>query len=123
MLPLLDRSIYMLVNDLHDRGLDREIAVLIWGEFGRTPKIAMKGRDHWPEASFAIFAGGGMRMGQVIGRTDVKGERPTNRPLGPKNVLGTIYHLLGIDPSQTVPDFNGRPQVLLDDCRPIDELL
>lgn len=123
MLPLMDRSIAMLVNDLHDRGLDREIAVVVWGEFGRTPKISQNGRDHWPDASFALFAGGGMRMGQVIGATDPKGERPIHRPLGPKNVLGTIYHLLGIDPTQAVPDFAGRPQILLDDGRPIDELL
>ncbi len=123
MLPLMDRSIYSLVNDLHDRGLDKEIAVVVWGEFGRTPKISQNGRDHWPDASFALFAGGGMQMGQVIGATDGKGERPVSRSLGPKNVLGTIYHLLGIDPSQTVPDFAGRPQILLDDCRPIDGLV
>jgi hypothetical protein len=123
MLPLMDRSISMLVSDLYDRGLDKEVAVLVWGEFGRTPKISQNGRDHWPETSFALFAGGGMKTGQIIGQTDPKGERPVTRQLGPKNVLGTIYHLLGIDPEQKVPDFSGRPQYLLDDGKPIAELV
>jgi Protein of unknown function (DUF1501) len=121
-LPLLDRSIHALINDLHDRGLDKEVAVLVWGEFGRTPKISQAGRDHWPEASFALF-GGAVKTGQVIGETDSRGERPRTRPLGPQNVIGTLYHLLGIDPKQTVPDFNGRPQYLLEDGDPIEELV
>src|SRR5438477_113247 len=62
-LPLLDRSIHALVTDLHQRGLDKEVLVLVWGEFGRTPKIALGGRDHWPDASFALFAGA-VRTGQ-----------------------------------------------------------
>lgn len=123
MLPLLDRSVSMLVSDLHDRGLDQKVAVLVWGEFGRTPKISQNGRDHWPETSFALFAGGGMKTGQIVGETDGKGERPIRRPLGPKDVLATIYHLMGIDPAQKVPDFSGRPQYLLDEGKPIAELL
>jgi uncharacterized protein (DUF1501 family) len=123
MLPLLDRSIHALVTDLHDRGLDKEVAVLVWGEFGRTPKISQAGRDHWPEAGFALFAGGGMKTGQIIGETDNRGERPKTRPLGPQNVLGTLYHLLGIDWKQKVPDFTGRTQYLLDDGEPIEELV
>ena len=123
MLPLMDRSISMLVTDLYDRGLDKEVAVLVWGEFGRTPKISQNGRDHWPETSFALFAGGGMTTGQIIGETDAKGERPVSRPLGPKNVLATVYRLMGIDPEEKVPDFNGRPQYLLDDGKPIRELV
>jgi len=123
MLPLMDHSIFMLISDLHARGLEKEVAVVVWGEFGRTPKISQNGRDHWPETSFALFAGGGMTTGQVIGQTDPKGERPISRPLGPKNVLATIYHLLGIDAEQKVPDFAGRPQYLLDDGKPIAELI
>jgi hypothetical protein len=121
-LPLLDRSIYTLMTDLHERGLDKEVAVLVWGEFGRTPKISESGRDHWPDASFTLF-GGALKTGQVIGETDSRGERPKSRPLGPQNVIGTLYHLLGIDPKQTVPDFNGRPQSLLEDGEPIGELV
>ena len=121
-LPLLDRSIYALLTDLHDRGLDKEVVVLVWGEFGRTPKISQGGRDHWPEAGFALF-GGAVKTGQVIGETDSRGERPKSRPLGAQNVIGTLYHLLGIDPKQTVADFNGRPQYLLEEGEPIDELV
>jgi hypothetical protein len=121
-LPLLDRSIHALVTDLHERGLDREVLVLVWGEFGRTPKISLNGRDHWPDASFALFAGA-VRTGQVIGETDSRGERPRTRPLGPQNVLGTVYHALGIDPRQQLTDFTGRPRQLLDDGDPIRELV
>ncbi len=123
-LPLLDRSVSALVNDLHDRGLDKEVAVLVWGEFGRTPKVNnVEGRDHWPDAGFALFAGGGLKTGQVVGETDSKAALPKNRPLGPQNVLGTLYHVLGIDPEQTLPDFTGRPRNLLDDGQPIAELV
>jgi uncharacterized protein (DUF1501 family) len=121
-LPLLDRSIYALVSDLHDRGLDKEVLVLIWGEFGRTPKITQNGRDHWPDTGFALFAGA-VKTGQVIGETDSRGERPKNRGMGPRNILGTVYNVLGIDPKQKVPDFSGRPMQLLDDGEPIPELV
>jgi hypothetical protein len=121
-LPLLDRSIHALVTDLHDRGLDKEVMVLIWGEFGRTPKISLNGRDHWPDAGFALFAGA-VKTGQVIGETDRRGERPKSRALGPQNVLGTIYHALGIDYREKLNDFSGRPVQLLDDGEPISELI
>lgn len=121
-LPLLDRSIYALVTDLHERGLDKEVLVLVWGEFGRTPKISQAGRDHWPDCGFALFAGGGLKTGQVIGETDSRGALPKNRAVGPQSVLSTVYRTLGIDPSQTLPDFSGRPQYLLDDREPIHEL-
>ncbi|MSR54428.1 MAG: DUF1501 domain-containing protein [Gemmataceae bacterium] len=121
-LPLLNRSIHALVTDLHDRGLDKEVLVLVWGEFGRTPKIEQNGRDHWPDASFALFAGA-VKTGQVIGETDSRGARPKSRPLGPQNVLGTVYHALGIDWKQKLNDFSGRPTQLLDDGEPIEELV
>ena len=98
--------------------------MLVWGEFGRTPRVNnVEGRDHWPDAGFALFAGGGLKMGQVIGETDSRGERPKTRALGPQNVLGTVYHALGIDPSSKLPDFTGRPMNLLDDGDPIAELV
>ncbi len=122
MLPLLDRSVHALVTDLHERGLDQEVLVLVWGEFGRTPKISLAGRDHWPDASFALLAGA-VKTGQVIGQTDPHGERPTTRALGPQNILGTLYHALGIDPTQMVRDFSGRPVQLLDSGTPIVELV
>jgi hypothetical protein len=121
-LPLLDRSIHALVTDLHERGLDKEVVVLVWGEFGRTPKISEAGRDHWPDVGFALFAGA-VKTGRVVGQTDSRGERPRNRAVGAQNVLGTIYHALGIDPKQKLTDFTGRPQNLLDDGEPIRELV
>jgi uncharacterized protein (DUF1501 family) len=112
------------VTDLHDRGMEKEVLVLVWGEFGRTPKVNKdEGRDHWPECGFAMFAGGGLKTGQVVGRTDSKAERPKDRALGAQNVLGTVYHALGIDQSQMLPDFSGRPMRLLDDGDPIAELV
>ena len=121
-LPLLDRSIHALVTDLHERGLDKEVLVVVWGEFGRTPKISLSGRDHWPDASFALFAGA-VNGGQVIGQTDVRGERPTTRAVSAQNVIGTVYHALGIDYHQQVLNFAGRPMQLLDDGKPIVELM
>jgi hypothetical protein len=121
-LPLLDRSLSALVSDLHERGLDKEVVVLVWGEFGRTPKVAQNGRDHWPDAGFALFAGA-VRTGQVVGQTDSRGQRPRSRAVGAQNVLGTVYHVLGIDPKQKLLDFAGRPVQLLDDGEPIRELV
>jgi uncharacterized protein (DUF1501 family) len=122
VLPLIDRSIHALVTDLHERGLQDEVLVLIWGEFGRTPRVSLAGRDHWPEASFALLAGA-VKTGQVIGETDSRAERPKNRPLGPQNIIGTLYHALGIDYRQKLIDFTGRPMQLLDDGEPIAELI
>jgi uncharacterized protein (DUF1501 family) len=100
------------------------VAVVVWGEFGRTPRVnAVGGRDHWPRAGFALFAGGGFKTGQVIGRTDGRGERPIGNAYGPQNVLATLYHALGIDPDTTTyPHPSGRPMHLLDDSRRISEL-
>lgn len=123
-IPRLDQSLYALVTDLHDRGLDQDVTVVVCGEMGRTPRInATAGRDHWPSAGFALFAGGGLRTGQVIGATDASGERPAGTPYTPQNILATLYHSLGIDPSQTFPDHSGRPRHILDNRARITELL
>lgn len=121
-LPLLDRSVHALVTDLQERGLDKEVMVVLWGEFGRTPRIVQNGRDHWPDVGFALFAGA-VKTGQVIGETDRKGEAVKNRAVSAQNVLGTIYQHLGIDWKQTVSDFQGRPTQLLDRGEPIQELM
>lgn len=122
--PLLDRSLYALVTDLHSRGLDQDVAVVVCGEMGRTPRINKDaGRDHWASAGFALFAGGGLRMGQVIGATDARGAGPTTRAYNPQNILATLYHVLGIDPALTFPDYSGRPRQLLDDHEPVRELI
>jgi hypothetical protein len=127
LLPTLDQGLSALVSDLHDRGLDKDVAVVVWGEMGRTPKVAKDraggGRDHWHDSSFAVLAGGGWPMGQVIGKTDAWGSAAVGAPYTPQNVLATLYHHLGIDPTTTLTDFTGRPQTLLDDCTPIKELV
>lgn len=133
LLPGYDRSIYTLLTDLYERGLDQQVLVVIWGEFGRSPKLGdevralgtryASGRGHWWDAGFAILAGGGLRMGQVVGETDARGERNKGKPYTPQNVLATMYHVLGIDPSRAFLDYQGRPVHLLEDRDKIRELL
>ena len=123
-LPQLDRGFHALVSDLHDRGLDKDVAVVLWGEFGRAPRISrIAGRDHWPEAGAAVLAGGGFRMGQVIGETDAHGGQSKVRPYTPSNILANLYRHLGIDPARTIPDFHQRPMHLLDDRESVHELI
>lgn len=125
LLPLLDQGLHALVTDLHERGLDNDVAVVVWGEYGRTPKInANAGRDHWPPASFALVAGGGFKMGQVIGATTARAEQPLGGSYIPQNLLATLYReVFGIDPATTLPDHSGRPIALVEEREPIKELL
>ena len=113
-----------LVQDLHNRGLDQDVSVIAWGEFGRTPRINKGGgRDHWPQASGALLAGGGMKVGQVIGSTNRLGEVPKDRPVHYQDVFATLYRNLGIDPmTATIDDQAGRPQYLLDRREAVAEL-
>ncbi len=123
-LPQLDQGFHALVSDLHDRGLDQDVAVVLWGEFGRAPRISRgDGRDHWPEAGAAVIAGGGFKMGQVIGETDSHGGQSVGQPYTPSNVLANLYQHLGIDPAITIPDHNKRPMHVLDDRRLVQELI
>jgi hypothetical protein len=123
-LPQLDRGFHALVTDLHERGLDRDVAVVLWGEFGRAPRISRgDGRDHWPEAGAAVLAGGGFKVGQVIGETDAHGGQAKGRPYTPSNVLANLYRHLGIDPATMIPDHNQRPMHLLDDREVVRELV
>jgi hypothetical protein len=114
--PMLDQGVSALVEDLHSKGLDKDVTVVVWGEFGRTPQINKDGgRDHWPQVSCALLAGGGMRTGQVIGSTNRLGEYAKDRPVRFEEIHATIYHNLGIDPHQTtVTDLTGRPHYLVD---------
>lgn len=122
-LPWLDQSISALVIDLHERGLDEDVAVVVWGEFGRTPRVnKYGGRDHWVRAGFTLFAGGGFQTGQVIGQTDSQGQEPKGPHYSPQNVFATLYKHLGIDPRTSLVDFTGRPVPLLDDQRLIKQL-
>jgi hypothetical protein len=125
-LPLLDQGVSALIEDLHQRGLDKDVSVVVWGEFGRTPTINKDGgRDHWPRVSCALLAGGGMKTGQVIGATDRLGGEANERPVQFGEVFATLYHNLGIDVNKaTVNDLSGRPQFLVENgLQPIRELV
>jgi hypothetical protein len=123
-LPKVDRAVATLIGDLHERGLDQDVVTVMWGEFGRTPRInANGGRDHWSPVMSALLAGGGLRMGQAVGSSTARGEYPKDRPYRVAQVLATIYQTLGIDPTLTFPNEQGRPTYVLDDREPVRELL
>ncbi|MCA9044729.1 MAG: DUF1501 domain-containing protein, partial [Planctomycetaceae bacterium] len=132
-LPIYDRAVTALVEDIYARGLDKKVMLVVTGEFGRTPRISTQngtqtgvmqpGRDHWPNAMSMLVAGGGMRTGQVIGSTTSKGEEPKERPLTPNDLWATVYRHLGIDPEMSFPDHAGRPMPILPYGSPIEELL
>jgi hypothetical protein len=123
-LPQVDRGIANLIQDLHDRGMQNDVVTVMWGEFGRTPKINNNaGRDHWSPVMSAMIAGGGLRMGQMVGTSTARGERPKDRPYTAPRVLATIYRAIGIDPAITFPNGSGRPMHILDDRDPVSELL
>ncbi len=131
-LPIYDRTISAIVEDLYERGLDKKVLLVVTGEFGRTPRITnvvgsqtgvmQPGRDHWPQAMSVLLAGGGMRTGQVIGSTNAKGEHPKDRPLTPNDLWATVYRHLGIDYERSFPDYRGRPMPILPYGEAIAEL-
>jgi hypothetical protein len=123
-LPTFDQGISALVEDLTIRGLDRDVTLVVWGEFGRTPKINKDaGRDHWSRVNGALLAGGGLKVGQVIGGTDPTAAEARDTPLHYHDVLATIYQSLGIDPHAMVQDVSGRPAPILPStARPIERL-
>lgn len=124
-LPLLDQGVSALIQDLYDRGMDRDVTVIVWGEFGRTPRINKDaGRDHWPAVSCALVAGGGMKAGQVIGSTTADGGYADQRPIHYKEMMATLYHNLGINFHQRpLPGPGDRPVYLLDEHKPVEELV
>ena len=139
--PFFDQAVSALIEDIYARGLDKRVLVVVTGEFGRTPRIShvassgggvasgekgtvQPGRDHWPRANTMLFAGGGIETGQIIGKTDSRGEDPVERRVGPGDFLATLYHHLGIDArAVALPDFAGRPVPILNSGTPIAELL
>ncbi len=130
-LPLLDRCVSTLIEDLTTRGLGERVLVIVAGEFGRTPMVNMgraarpmnPGRDHWPYSMSVLVSGGGWKMGQVIGSTNSRAEFPRDRPLSPNDFLASVYHFLGIDPTQHLIDPQGRPIPILPNGRVIAELV
>lgn len=110
LLPMLDRGLAALLADLADRGLLEETLVVTMGEFGRTPKVNRDGgRDHWGHCGSVLFAGGGVRGGQLVGASDKIGAYPTQNPVGPPDVVATIYQAMGLDPQQLMHDTQDRP--------------
>ena len=124
-MPMIDNGISSLVQDLYDRGMEQDVSVIVWGEFGRTPKVNKgAGRDHWPRVNSALLAGGAMRTGQAIGATDKNADTVVDRPITFEEVHATLYHALGIDPHATVRDSQGRPHYPVDlKYGPIAELV
>jgi len=122
--PPMDQMVSALVSDLYERGLDRKVLLVVWGEFGRTPRVnATGGRDHWGSLMSILLAGGGLQVGQVIGSSTSKGEVPASRPISPTDVLATIYRHLGISPTDHTVTREGRPIPVLPDGEPIRELV
>lgn len=125
-LPVLDQVVSALITDLADRGLDKDVMLLVMGEMSHTPRLSsfngQPGRDHWGRAMSVFLSGGGLRMGQVIGSTNGKGEEPQSRPLTPNDFLATLYHGMGVPLDTQFRDFSGRPVPIVPDGRPISEL-
>ncbi len=132
-LPIYDRCVTALIDDLHERGLDKKVMLIVTGEFGRTPRISytegsqtgvkQPGRDHWPQAMSILVSGGGLKMGQVVGSTNAKGEHPKDCPLSVGDFWATMFQHLGIDPHNTsFNDHSGRPMPILPEGKPIAQL-
>jgi hypothetical protein len=122
--PPVDQAVAAFVEDLHQRGLDRDVLLVISGEFGRTPRInGSAGRDHWAPLSTLAFAGGGLRMGQVVGESSAKAEVPKSTPITPQDLMATVFHVLGIDLQLQFKDPSGRPVYMVEHGKPIAELV
>jgi uncharacterized protein (DUF1501 family) len=122
--PPLDQAVSAFIEDVQQRGLTDEILLVITGEFGRNPRIDQQsvGRNHWPGTNTIVFAGGGLKMGQVIGESDNRGAYPKTRPIGPQDLMATIFHVLGIDQKVQFVHPNGRPTYMNEEGQVIEEL-
>jgi hypothetical protein len=125
LIPPFDAAFTSLIEDLHQRGLNERVLVLAMGEFGRTPRMNPEGgRDHWGNVFSVLFAGGSIKTGQVVGKSNARGEYPIDRPLTPEDVTATVFHHLGVDARQvSFPDATGRPIYLVEHGEPIRELV
>jgi hypothetical protein len=122
--PQVDHAVAAFVEDLADRGLDRDVLLVITGEFGRTPRVnPQAGRDHWAPLSTLALAGGGLRMGQVVGESSARAEVPKSTPITPQDLAATVFHVLGIPADLHYQDPGGRPVPMLDGGQPIAELV
>ncbi len=122
--PQVDHAVASFIEDTCDRGLDRDILLVITGEFGRTPRInGGAGRDHWAPLSTLALAGGGLRMGQVVGESTAKAEVPRSTPITPQDLMATVFHVLGLPLDLHYRDQTGRPVPMISDGKPIAELV
>jgi uncharacterized protein (DUF1501 family) len=120
----LDRGVAAFLADVRERGLSDDILLVITGEFGRTPKVNRNaGRDHWAPLSTLAVAGGGLKMGQVVGESAPKGDMPKTKPIRPQDLMATVFHVLGIDPQTQFVNPAGRPVSMLEDGQPISALV
>src|SRR5258708_34631577 len=120
----VDHAVGAFLEDVHSRGLDRDILLVISGEFGRTPRInGGAGRDHWAPLSTLALAGGGLRMGQVVGESNAKAEMPKSTPIGPQDLMATVFHVLGVPADLQYRDPTGRPTSMISGGKPIAELV
>jgi hypothetical protein len=124
-LPKLDRAMSSLIKDLHERNMAQDVTIVMWGEFGRTPRVnSTAGRDHWSRLSMCFLSGGGLKMGQVIGTSTSNAEDAKDNPIHLQQVFATLYHTLGINVvDTTIRDNNGRPQYLVERRELIKELV
>jgi uncharacterized protein (DUF1501 family) len=126
LVPPLDHAVSAFLEDVRARGLENDILLVITSEFGRTPRMADgggTGRDHWAGLNTLIFAGGGLKMNQIIGASDRRAAYPAARPLWPQDLMATLFHVLGIDPKVQYTHPSGRPISMLEDGKVIEELL
>jgi hypothetical protein len=122
--PRVDQAVAAFLDDLKNRGLEDEVLLVITGEFGRTPRVnGSAGRDHWAPLSTLALAGGGLRMGQVIGESSAKAEVPKTTPITPQDLMATVFHVLGVPQDLHYKDPTGRPTGMITGGRPIAELM
>jgi uncharacterized protein (DUF1501 family) len=126
--PPMDHAVAAFIEDVRQRGLDRNILLVITGEFGRSPRIGgnidtAPGRDHWAGLCTLALAGGGLRMGQVVGESTAKAEVPKSRPVSPQDLMATLFHVLGLDLKLQFVHPGGRPINMIENGRPIEELV
>ena len=122
--PQLDHAVAAFVEDIEQRGLNQNILLVISGEFGRTPKVNPgAGRDHWAPLSTLALAGGGLKMGQVIGESAAKVDVPKTAPIGPQDLMATVFDVLGIDRRVQFTNQAGRPTYMIEEGKPIEALV
>ncbi len=122
--PQVDHAVAAFLDDVHQRGLEKDILLVITGEFGRTPRInGSAGRDHWAPLSTLALAGGGLKMGQVVGESTAKAEVPKTTPITPQDLMATVFHVLGMPQDLHYKDQSGRPTSMITGGKVIAELV